>query len=122
MRGVANKAVVGMMASIAAMTVSAGWEQTELEEILCHGCEPRDYFPEGNPPYVPHRWRNSLPEFQGFIGAVGWTTNQFIVGLICAITNNVDDEKWADSLKRRTAWHAAWKLWRNRQPSCHQLF
>ena len=107
---IARNTFVGVLASIAAMTVTAGWEQTELEEILCHGCEPRDYFPEGKPPYVPHRWRNSLPEFQGFIGAVGWTTNQFIEGLICVITNNVCDEKWADSQKQRTAWHAVWKL------------
>ena len=52
---IARNTFVGVLASIAAMTVTAGWEQTELEEILCHGCEPRDYFPEGKPPYVPHR-------------------------------------------------------------------
>ena len=110
MRWVVKDVVVGIFVSTAAMSATATWEQTELEEILCYGCEPRDYFPEGRPPYIPHRWRDSLPEFQGFIGAVGWTTNQFIEGLICAITNNVCDEKWADSPKRRTAWHAAWKL------------
>ena len=61
MRWVVKDVVVGIFVSTAAMSATATWEQTELEEILCYGCEPRDYFPEGRPPYIPHRWRDSLP-------------------------------------------------------------
>lgn len=110
-----KKAMTISIATIATATfmslgLAAAWDQTELEEILCYGCEPADYFPDGMPPYIPRRYRNSLPEFQGFISMSGWTTNQFIEGLICAVTNNVKDENWADPLKRRTAGRAVWKL------------
>ena len=88
----------------------AEWDQAELEEILCYGCPPADVVPDVPRPKIPRRYRNSLPEFQGFISMSGWTTNQFIEGLICAITNNVKDENWSDELKRRTASRAVWKL------------
>lgn len=120
----ANKTKMAMcvlMASVA-MTAMAATGQAELEEILCEGFEPRDYFPEGEPPYVPHRYRNSLPEFQRFIGRNGWTTNQFIEGLICAITNNVTDANWSDADKRNTAEVAAWKLGEIDDPAVTNFF
>ena len=120
----ANKTKMAMcvlMASVA-MTAMAATGQAELEEILCEGFEPRDYFPEGEPPYVPHRYRNSLPEFQRFIGRNGWTTNQFIEGLICAITNNVADANWSDADKRNTAEVAAWKLGEIDDPAVTNFF
>jgi hypothetical protein len=122
MRWIARNVVVGVLTSTVAMSVTATWEQTELEEILCYGCEPRDYFPEGEPPYIPRRYRNSLPEFQGFISTAGWTTNQFVEGLICAITNNVKPENWSDALKKRTAKRATWKLSEIDSPAVTNFF
>ena len=122
MRWIIKKMVVGLLATSATMSVTATWQQAELEEILCHGCEPRDYFPEGEPPYVPYRYRDSLPEFQRFISAAGWTTNQFIEGLICAITNNVKEENWSDALKKRTAKRATWKLSEIDSPAVTNFF
>ena len=84
--------------------------QAELEYILREGFEPQDYFPNGEPAYVPHRYRNSPPEFQRFIGRVGWTTNQFLEGMAYAMTNNIVDANWGDEVKRRIAATAAWKL------------
>ena len=64
------------------------WDQVRLERILRYDCEPRDFYPEGEPPYVPLRNRDALKEFETFISHSGWTTNQFIEGLIFAFTNN----------------------------------
>ena len=96
--------------------------QSELEYILCEGFEPRDYFPEGEPPYVPHRYRNALPEFDRFIARTGWTTNQLVEGLICAITNNVREDSWFDAIKKRTAKHASWKLGEIDSPTVTNFF
>lgn len=104
------------------LVVDAEWDQAELEEILCYGCAPADVVPNDPPPETPYRYRNSLPEFQGFISMSGWTTNQFIEGLICAITNNVKDENWSDEMKRRTANRAAWKLSEINDPAVTNFF
>jgi len=71
---------------------------------------------------VPLRYRNSLPEFQWFFGKSGWTTNQLIEGLICAITNNVVDEKWTDMGKQRIATVATRKLSEIDDPAVTNFF
>ena len=114
-------AVCVFVASVA-MQLVALTGQAELEDILCDGFEPRDYFPEGEPPYVPRRCRNSLPDFKQFIGRNGWTTSQFIAGLICAITNNVTDANWIDSDKRHIAEIAVWKLGEIDSPAVTNFF
>ena len=113
---------VCVFVALVAMQLAALTGQAELEDILCDGFEPRDYFPEGEPPYVPYRCRDSLPEFQRFIGRNGWTTNQFIGGLICAITNNVTDANWANADKRDIAGTAAWKLGEIDDPAVTNFF
>ena len=104
------------------LVAGAEWDQAELEEILCHGCAPADVVPDIPTPKTQYRCRNSLPEFHGFISMSGWTTNQFIEGLICAITNNIKDENWVNPLKRRTAGRAAWKLSEIDDPAVTNFF
>ena len=116
------KIVVCAFVASATMQLDALTGQAELEEILCNGFDPQDYFPNGMPPYVPNRYRNSLPDFQRFIGRNGWTTNQLIEGMICAITNNVSDENWVDASKRDTAEVAAWKLGEIDNPAVTNFF
>ena len=110
------------VAALAAMQLVALTGQAELEDILCDGFEPRDYFPEGEPPYVPRRYRDSLPDFQRFIARNGWTTNQLIEGLICAVTNNVKDVNWVDPDRRHVAEIAVWKLGEIDNPAVTNFF
>ena len=70
----------------------------------------KPYCSSGDEPYVLPRYRNSLADCRDFFEGSGWTTNQFLEGLMCAITNNVTDENWSDEHKRDAAGVAAWKL------------
>ena len=110
-----------MAASTSALPFLPG-TQSDLEYILSEGFVPRDYFPDGEPPYVPHRYRNSLPDFQRFIARSGWTTNQFLEGMMFAMTNNVTDANWSNKDKRRIAGVAAWKLGEINDPAVTNLF
>ena len=110
------------MAILCSSGVIRAYDQAELEEILCHGCAPVDDLPDDPTPEIPLRFRNSLTNFQWFISRSGWTTNQFIAGLICAITNNVTDANWADADKRNTAGVAAWKLGEIDDPAVTNFF
>ena len=107
------KSVVRMvMISAGVMPVLAGempYGQEHLEECLYY-IEPDDYFPNGEPPYVPHRNRDALLEFKAFFERSGWTTNQFVDGLILAVTNNLEGARSGDKRKRRVAGRAVWKL------------
>ena len=116
------KVVFCVFMASAAMQLAALTGQAELEYILCYGFEPQDYFPNGMPPHVPNRCRNSLPDFQRFIARNGWSTNQLIEGMICAITSNVSDVSWADAEKRDTAEVAAWKLSEVDHPAVTNFF
>jgi len=98
------------------------WDQVRLERILRYDCEPRDFYPEGEPPYVPLRNRDALKEFETFISHSGWTTNQFIEGLIFAFTNNITDANWADADKRCIAGRAVWKLGEINRPAVTNFF
>ena len=113
--------ICALVASVAMLTIAATG-QAELEDILCDGFEPIDNIPDTPRIEVPHRYRDSLPEFQRFIGRNGWTTNQFIAGLICAITNNVTDANWANADKRDIAGVAAWKLGEIDDPAVTNFF
>ena len=113
--------ICALVASVAMLTIAATG-QAELEDILCDGFEPIDNIPDTPRTKVPNRYRDSLPEFQRFIYRNGWTTNQLIAGLICAITNNVTDANWADADKRNTAEVAAWKLGEIDNPAVTNFF
>ena len=119
-----ENAVIGLLAMFIAVPVFADTAQEELELYLQHGSWYIDNITDKSsfPPYVPRRYRNSLPQFEGFIARHGWTTNQFIEGLICAITNNVTDEKWADEGKQRIARVATWKLGEIDNPAVTNFF
>ena len=114
--------VVCVFVASIAMQLAALTGQAELEDILREGFEPIDNIPDTPRIKVPNRLRNSLPDFQRFIGRNGWTTNQLIEGLICAITNNVSDANWADAGKRDTAEVAAWKLGEIDNPAVTNFF
>ena len=88
-------AVVLLLSMLSVVPLFAETAQEELEFYLQDGNWHVDNITSESsfPPYVPHRYRNSLPQFEGFIARHAWTTNQFIEGLICAITNNITDEK-----------------------------
>ena len=113
--------VCTLAASVAAV-LAAATGQDALERLLRNGFEPPDYFPDGEPAYVPLRNRNSLPEFQRFIEHNGWSTNQLLQGLMFAVTNNATDANWADEAKRKTAGVAAWKLGEIDDPAVTNFF
>ena len=119
-----ENAIVGLLVVFTAVSVFADRAQDELELRLRHGRWYVDNITDksGFPPHVPYRYRNSLPRFERFIARHGWTTNQLIEGLICAITNNVTDEKWTDEGKQRIAGIAAWKLSEIDHPAVTNFF
>ncbi len=98
------------------------WIQARLERILCHGCEPADNFPNGDPPDVPLRDRDALAEFNQFISGSGWTTNQFIEGLVLAFTNCTTVTNWTDKERLDIAGAAVWKLSEINHPAITNLF
>ena len=109
-KAIGVKIGIGIVAAVVVMPLMATTIQAELESFLRNRCVTRDYFPDGVPEDVPNRHLNSLPEFKKFFSSSGWTTNQFIEGLICAIPNNVKDENWVDEDRKLTAERAVWKL------------
>ncbi len=124
MNKLTENAIAGLLAVFTAASVFADRAQDELEYYLQHGNWYVDNLTDKSkiPPYVPYRYRNSLPQFDGFIARQGWSTNQFIQGLICAITNNVTDEKWSDTGKKRIARVATWKLGEIDNPAVTNFF
>ena len=117
-------AVVLLLSLLSAVSLFAESAQEELEFYLQDGNWHVDNITSESsfPPYVPHRYRNSLPQFEGFIARHAWTTNQFIEGLICAMTNNITDEKWVMREKQRIAGVAAWKLSEIDNPAVTNFF
>ena len=117
--------VVGVVLTIVMPAFADSDAQAELEESLrCESAvrgRAADLSKE-KPVVVPLRYRNALPGYEEFIRRHGWTTNQFIEGVICAITNNVKDDKWNDRWKRRTAGAAAMKLREIDNPAVTNFF
>lgn len=95
--------------------------QEFLEDCLYHTV-PDDYFPNGEPPYIPHRYRDALPEYKVFFERSGWTTNKFVEGLIFAVTNNLVAAKSRDKDKLRIAGRAIWKLSEINHPAVTNFF
>ena len=95
--------------------------QERLEQWL-YSIEPDDDQGDDEPPYVPHRNQNALTEFRAFFNGSGWTTNQFIDGLILAMTNNLVDAKLGDWGKNRITSRAAWKLSEIDNPAVTNFF
>lgn len=122
MGGINKEMIICVLAATFAMPMIAATGQIELEEILREGFEPVDNIPDTPRVKVPNRYRNSLPEFQRFIARNCWTTNQFLEGMMCAMTNNVSDANWADAGKRETAEVAAWKLGEIDDPAVTNFF
>ncbi len=118
----AKRMAVGLFAAVLTVPVIADVAQVDLETFLSRGRWHDDVDPDVPPPYVPHRYRNSLPRFEGFMSRHGWTTNQLIDGLICAITNNVNDGNWSDGTRRRAAEIATWKLSEISDPAVTNFF
>ena len=119
-----RNAVVVIFATILAASLFAKTAQEELEEALGDGFGGIDVISDtiAPPPYVPHRYRNAIPEFQWLLDKNGWTTNQLIEGLFCAITNNVSEENWSVRKKQRVARVAARKLSEIDSPAVTNFF
>lgn len=96
--------------------------QARLEHLLCYGCEPPDAFPDGEPPDVPLRNRDALAEFPRFISWSGWTTNQFIEGLMLAFTNCTTVTSWTQEERENIAGVAGWKLSEINHPAVTNFF
>ena len=96
--------------------------QARLEHLLCYGCEPPDAFPDGEPPDVPLRNRDALAEFPRFISWSGWTTNQFIEGLMLAFTNCTTVTSWTQEERENIAGVAGWKLSEINLPAVTNFF
>ena len=118
----AKRMFVVLFSAVLSVPVFADVAQVELETFLSRGRWHSDVDPDVPPPYIPHRYRNSQPEFEGFMSKHGWTTKELIDGLICAITNNVKDGNWSDGAKRRAAEIATWKLSEIDHPSVTNFF
>ena len=117
-------AIIGVLLAAvvhAACADDMPYGQERLERWL-HSIEPDDYFPNGEPPYVPHRNRDALVEFREFFEGSGWTTNQFVDGLISAVTNNLQGAKQGDWSKKRIAGRAVWKLSEIDHPAVTNFF
>ena len=95
--------------------------QERLEDWLCT-LEPDDLETEDTPPPPPLRYRDALPEFKEFFEESGWTTNQFVEGLILAVTNNFAAAKQGDKTKGRIVGRAAWKLTEINLPAVTNFF
>ncbi len=117
--------VVGVVLATVRPTFANSDAQAELEESLRYGSAVRGRaadLSKGKPVVVPLRYRNALRGYEGFIRRHGWTTNQFIEGMICAITNNVKDDNWKDRWKSDTAGAAAIKLREIDNPAVTNFF
>lgn len=96
------------------------WGQERLRRILCYGCEPSDT-PDDTPD-VPLRNRDALKEFSLFMSRSGWSTNQFITGLMFEMTNNLQDVGSLSYEQKRIVGTAAWKLSEINHPSVTNFF
>ena len=114
--------IVWSMAFFSAINLMADVDtaQVKLEYLLRHGCSPSDNDDEEE--YVPWRNRDALSEFQGFISRYGWTTNQFVEGLMFAVTNNMTPERWQSDDNRHVASTAVWKLTEINLPQVTNFF
>lgn len=101
--------------------VDPSWSQEKFEESIS-GFEPEDNFPDGEPPYIPLRERNALPEFQWVFSQSGWTTNQLIEALALAVTNNLSGKVLSDPGRCRVLRNAIWKLSEIDHPSVTNFF
>ena len=97
-------------------------DQSGLEFLLCHCCTVPDYFPDGEPPYIPMRNRDTLADFRPFIERSGWTTNQFIEGLISAVNGYRCVTTWRSDEDRRITGNAVWKLSEINHPAVTNYF
>ena len=118
-------AIVTMLAvagsALVCPAVDPEWSQAKFEDSIS-GFEPEDNFPDGEPPFVPYRERNALPEFQWVFSQSGWTTNQLIEALALAVTNNLSDEVLNSMEKRRVPSNAIWKLSEINHPAVTNFF
>lgn len=105
----------------AAMSDDLPYGQERLERWLCD-IEPDDNPGDDDPPYVPLRNRDALTEFRVFIERSGWTTNQFVNGLIHAVTNNLSSAILGDWEKSRVVGRAIWKLSEINNPAVTNFF
>lgn len=97
-------------------------DQSGLEFLLCHRCIVPDYFPDGEPPYVPMRNRDALADFRLFIERSGWTTNRFVEGLVSAARGNRRVTLWRRDEDKRITENAVWKLSEINHPAVTNYF
>ena len=116
--------IINALLAVVVQTVAADdmpYGQERLERWL-YSIEPDDNPGDDEPPYIPHRQRDALVEFQEFFEGSGWTTNQFVEGLILAVTNNLPEAKLGDWGKKRIAGRAVWKLSEIDHPAVTNFF
>lgn len=102
-----------LMVAFCTMSLIAAqqWDQDCLERWLYSSRGGVDDFVNNpEPAYVPLRDRDSIAEFRDFVAIGGWTTNQLVDALICAVTNNMVAERWNVERQRTIAWIAFSKL------------
>lgn len=96
------------------------WDQNRFERMLGWGCTPDDDLRGETPTYVHLRERDALAEFPVFFSRSGWTTNQFLEGLMLAVTNAAPT--WTDEERERIAGTAMWKLSEINRPAVTNFF
>ena len=101
--------VAAMLLAVPAFCGAIVYDQDLLERRAASSRMPKDCISpeEEEAPVVPARERDAIKEhFSNFITRGGWTTNQFIEGLIYAATNYMDDANWVNEKNRRKVYGA----------------
>ena len=111
-----NLTIVMIVTTATTLVLKAMTEQELLEQRLS------EYAPYEDKPYVPVRQRDTPTDYADLIEQNGWTTNDFIAGLIVAVTNNVIDDSWTNATKRKIAEAAARSLGEINHPSVTNFF
>ena len=124
---------VFLFLTFAAMTCSAEmfpisptgttWDQAGLEKIVCNNFYYDDNPPDPPPPYVPLRNRDALADFRLFIERSGWTTNQFVEGLVkIANGERTGMHQWEGWEEKLATGNAVWKLSEINHPAVTNYF
>lgn len=122
MKGKMSKIRTSVLFLSLSACVFAAWDQARLERDL-HAYEPEDCIPDDDPGIrVYLRQQDALAEYSEYMTDGGWTTNQFITGLIQAFTNYTTTAMWADRDNRRIARAAIWKLCKINHPMVTNFF
>ena len=117
-----KKIVLLFVFGATSLVAAQQWDQDRLERWLYSLRDGVDDFVNNPAPhYVPLRHRDSIAGFRDFVTIGGWTTNQLVDALICAVTNNMVAERWNTKRQQTIAWIAFSKLAEANHPAAQRF-